>query len=214
MNTVLAAMLDIAKFKGEIQILSSAIVAKRELGLNADSDLEKRSSLQYEGATVVTSMEIVGWELLPMSDDGSIAGSFPWSISKTVSINPQTLAGAKSTIQMQQLLDSWFESEGFKLDPEDEFDSGFSSVQLHDNFGNVVAEGDVDFRYDKISWKEVGHLGETELAEKLQRAKELDNEGAEESRWDNFDTARSLRKKAESLRREVEISRNCSRLAS
>lgn len=217
MKTVIAAMFDIVNFNTEIRILSSAIVAKHELGLDAESDRQKRSSLQYEGATVVASMSIVGWELEPMSDDGSVAGYFDRPMSKTVSIVPQSLSTAKSTIQMQQLLDIWFESEGFKLDnldPEEEFGSGFSSVRLLDNLGNIVAEGDAYFLGGKISWKQFSPLGETEIAKKLQRARELEHEASEEACWDNFDTARNLRERAGSLRREIAIGQNCLRLAS
>lgn len=217
MKTVIAAMFDIVKFNTEIRILSSAIVAKHELGLDAESDRQKHSSLQYEGPTVVASMSIVGWELEPMSDDGSVEGYFDRPLSKTVSIFPQSLSAAKSTIQMQHLLDAWFECDGFKLDKldsEEELGSGFSSVRLLDNLGNVVAEGEAFFLGGEMSWKQVNPLGETEIAKKLQQARELDDEASEEARWDNFDTARNLRERAGSLRREIAIGKNCLRLAS
>lgn len=217
MKPVIAAMFDIAKFNTEIRILSSAIDAKRELGLNAESDRRQLSSFRYLGATVVASMSIIGWKLMPMSDDGSVAGDFSVSSSKTISIVPQTLASAKSTIQMQHLLDIWFECDGFNLDSFDPMygpDSGFSSVRLLDNFGNVVAEAEAYFEGDQISWKQISPMSESEITEILQQASELDKEGSEESRWDNFDTARKLWEKADSLRRNIEISQNCSRLAS
>lgn len=216
MSNVINAVIQIAAFNAEKQILKSVISAKCALGLEASNDRSVLENLRYEGATVVSSVRIAGWIELPMYDDQPIDfASFRVTTEKKLSIVPQSLENAKHMMQSQFLLDTWYGVDGYvqPQDPDEFVDTGMTRVELIDNLGNVVAQAAVSFE-GEVKWDESIHMNEADIADTLQKAGELESQASYEvAMADNFDTARSLREQASGLRRKVSIAQNVMRLA-
>lgn len=100
---------------------------------------------------------------------------------------------------------------------DEEYDGQFvaESIILLDQFDHAVQEFSQQYLgkglYAKKSWR--GQLPpESEWSAIEEKARVLISEASEESRWDNFDTARKLEARAAEMRRLVEIAKYASRV--
>lgn len=226
-TTVIDAIASISAFESAKRTLQIIIKAKKKRGMDYSSELLSVRSMRYDGATLVSAIQLTGWQEHAMSDDGSCAGSYTTRTSITINIAPQTLEDAQRLIQPQFLLDSWHGEEGFSYPdynaPDFDFDrddvgTDVDGVLLLDNLGEVVAEAEVNCRpraYEGgIRWVEVHQSkNEADIAVMLKQADECDSKASEEARWDNFDSAKSLRARAGGIRRQISIAQNVLRLA-
>lgn len=212
---VISALIELAAFNADKQILRSTIDAKAALGLAFDAELRALNGLRYDGPTIVSAARVVGWQVLPMYDDQPVDfASFTVSASQTIWLAPQTLESARRRLQPQALLDFWYGQEGYRHpeDPDEWPGFGMRRLELLDNLGNVVAQAEIAFD-GQVTWIDVAPMGEAEIAVTLQLAAKLEAEASEEARWDNFSSAESLREQAAGLRRSVSIVMNAERLA-
>jgi hypothetical protein len=165
---------------------------------------ERMAKLAVEQPTLVTSITIEGSELRDMYDEHPGLAYFSSSTSVGVRV-PKPLPMAEA---MDTAIAAWKKINGddngdeLDDDEDDDYDGKFSAsrIVLY-NAGNEVIQ-----EFNGSTW-----ITEFAPADQwdslLERAKALDAEASEESRWDNFSTATNYREQATELRRQVSIAR-------
>lgn len=216
MMNLINALFQVASFNLEKNILNSVMCAKLDLGLDYQDEYKAHNAMKYSGATYVSSIRIIGWTRMAMYDDMPIEfASFDRDTNSTFSINPQTLQSAKQFITPQYLLDSWYDTEGYKH-PENEnaiLLEGMTGLEVIDNLGNVVAYAKVNLD-GEVQWNESVAMSESEIEKANIQVKEIYSEASLEASWDNFETARNLRNQAQAISRKIAIALNAKRLVS
>lgn len=171
-------------------------------------------------APLVATIRLTGWKSHPMSDDGSCAGTYRTTVSRTQAIPPRALPEVKSVLSPARVRDLWhgpgfqypdYTAPDFDFDT-DALDTDVTGILLLNSQDQVVAEAQVDCHTTPhiasfVAWVEVPSLSEADEARLALQAKLLAEEAAEEARWDNFDSANSLREAAAALRRKISIAR-------
>lgn len=162
-------------------------------------------------------IKLTGWVTHPMSDDGSCAGYYTVSDLKLERIQPQPIEALREQLSHRAILEAWH-GPGFEYpdyaDPNfdyetDDLGTNVTGVLLLDAFGQLAAEATVSHppaEPPAVTWRLPQVLTPTERRALEARAKLLENEGAEEARWDNFESANRLREEAAALRRLLMLS--------
>mgnify|MGYP001063825888 FL=1 len=217
-NAIVAAI-DIKIDAAKQQILQAAIRAKRSHKLNVDSDVARLKSWRYEGPTLVATASVKGWVDRDMYDEHPGLAYFRTTTGMDVELGLLTLDQAKAAMTVAFLERAWH-GEWFdraRRSDDDGLATDVSGLLLKDNLGHVVAEARVDCDcsdpQEAVVWLASTAMTDRESDCELAKAKELESDASEEARWDNFDSANSLRGQAASLRRRVEITANVNRLA-
>lgn len=204
-----------ASLRLNFEIEKSTLNAMRSLGLDANYDcssvdLAKKRMLD-ESPLYIKTIQLHGQMCADMYDDHpgyayfytesfeSFRAPAYCSLTKAMQISLQMLTKAQQEVENEDECDGLFTP---------------SSIILLDQFGNTVQE--YSERYLGKGVNQTGWLEElpteSEFGALEQSARELDSEGSEEARWDNFDTARGLRAQASSLRRKIAIAKAIARV--
>lgn len=169
---------------------------------------------------LVATIRLTGWKAYPMSDDGSCAGTYRSTVSRTQAIPPRALDEVKRVLTPARVRVLWhgpdFEYPDY-TEPDfdfeaDELATDVTGILLLDSQGQVVAEAQVACHTTPhiasfVAWVEAPPLSDADEARLALQAKLLAEEAAEEARWDNLDSANALREAAAALRRKISIAR-------
>jgi hypothetical protein len=232
MSNAQIAAIDFQVYLAKRSVLQATIRAKKLHRIDVSQDLSDLGSMKYTGDTLVARVELVGWSRQPMYDQYPDLATFIVRTLRHYDIGLQSMERAKQLLDAGFLMDIWHDGfiwnrEGSTKDLIEtikELDTNVDGVRLLDNLGNVVAEGTI-FTWEQardsgewkcntsVTWKEVDFAVLSRRESMLAEAGSLEAEASFESGWDNFDTARSLRAKADAIRRSIQIAENVTRLA-
>lgn len=171
-------------------------------------------------APLVATIRLTGWKAYPMSDDGSCEGTYRTAAAHSQAIPPRALDEVKRILTPARVRVLWhgpnfeypdYTAPDFDFEA-DELATDVTGILLLDSQGQVIAEAQVDCHTTPhiasfVAWVETPPLSAAEEAQLALQAKLLTEEAAEEARWDNFDSANSLREAAAALRRKISIAR-------
>ena len=213
LETIVNQQVVAATLQINFEIEKTAWNILQSMGLPADYknvELAKKRLLE-ESPLYIGEISLRGKLYQDMYDDHPGLAYFNIDIAKSIEVHKYCTLSEAKQIGFQLLIDARKEIE------DEEIDDGLfipSSIVLLDQFGNEVQEfcsrylG--DGQYIEGWLEEIP--SEDECAEFEIKAKKYDSEGSEESRWDNFDSARNCHKKANILRRNIAIAKACSRI--
>lgn len=190
------------------RIVATAIKAKLDLGLDADPMFQEYRA-QYVGPTYVDSV-IIHATCPALMYDHVPDIVYSVDVKRGIQLPPCTLDDAMASLDMAAVLTAWSQAD----DEDSDEEPVIRFIELCDNLGNTIAEARphyVDLGVPALRWDPMPDAAS--MTRSLSEADCLQREAALEARWDNFETARNLREKADAILRRLSIVKHRGRLA-